>query len=55
MDEDVTTNDLVGSTKIKMSSFTRVAQFDEWFEIKFEGKSAGTVHLKTHWIPDPKK
>ena len=52
MDEDVTTSDFVGSTKIKISTFTRVTSFDEWFNINYKGEPAGKIHLKTHWTPE---
>ncbi len=50
MDEDVTTNDLVGSGVHKLSSLVVDGHgMDEWFEIQYKGKSAGRVHLKCEW------
>ena len=45
MDEDVTTNDHVGSTTIKLSALCSNGGIDEWFEIQHKGKVAGKVHL----------
>lgn len=55
MDEDVTTSDFVGSTMIKISTFTRLASFDEWFNINYKGEPAGKIHLKTNWTPETYK
>lgn len=52
MDEDVTTSDEIGSATIKLSSLCMNGGMDEWFDIQFKGKKAGSVHLKGDWRPD---
>ena len=48
----MTNNDLVGSGITKMSSLIIDGHgIDEWFEIQYKGKSAGSVHLRTEWEP----
>ena len=39
-------DDFVGSTSFKLSSISIDGGFDDWWKIQFEGKLAGTVHLK---------
>ncbi len=51
MDEDVGADDLVGESKIKLSSFCVNGGLDEWYEIYFEGKPAGKVHFRGEWHP----
>ena len=50
MDEDTTSNDIVGSTSIKFSAL--VMNKDDWYEISYKGKVAGTVHLVNQFIAD---
>jgi Ca2+-dependent lipid-binding protein len=45
IDEDITTNDHVGSATIKLSALCTNGGIDEWFEIQHKGKVAGKVHL----------
>ena len=52
MDEDVTTSDTVGEAVIKLSALCMGGGIDEWFEIQFEGKTAGKVHLKGIFTAD---
>ena len=54
-DEDVTTNDLVGKSTIKLSSLCIAGGLDDWFPIQFKGKQSGQVHLKGVWKPTPAK
>jgi Ca2+-dependent lipid-binding protein len=51
MDEDLTKADLVGETNIKLSSLCINGGLDDWFEIQFKGKKAGSVHLRGEWRP----
>jgi hypothetical protein len=51
LDEDLTKSDLVGETNIKLSSLCVNTGLDEWFDIQFKGKKAGSVHLKGEWRP----
>ena len=46
-DQDLTTSDAVGFTKLKMSSLIINGGVDSWFTIMYDNKSAGEVHLKT--------
>jgi Ca2+-dependent lipid-binding protein len=50
-DEDVTSSDLIGETTIKLSSLCVGTGFDDWFQIQYKGKEAGTVHLISEWKP----
>ena len=46
MDEDVTSSDMIGQASIKLSSLCAGGGMDEWFDIQYKGKKAGTIHLK---------
>ena len=48
-DEDVGSDDCVGSAVIKLSSFCVGNGVDEWFEIQHKGRKAGMVHIKSQW------
>ena len=50
-DEDVTTSDTVGTTKIKISSLCVNGGLDDWFPIQYRGKQSGQIHLKGIWKP----
>jgi len=50
-DQDFTTSDAVGFTKIKMSSLMINCGVEDWFTITFENKKAGDILLKTHFEP----
>ena len=50
-DEDPTSSDLVGESKIILSSLVINDGLDDWFVIRFKGKKVGTVHLKVKWFP----
>lgn len=54
LDEDVTKNDVIGSSTFKMSCLCVNQGIDEWFEIQYKGKKAGSVHLKSVWTPASK-
>ena len=51
MDEDIGKDDMIGEAKIKLSSFCVNGGLDEWYEIYFEGESAGKVHFRGEWHP----
>jgi Ca2+-dependent lipid-binding protein len=51
MDEDVTSSDTVGIATIKLSALISDGGIDEWFEIQYKGKSAGKIHLISHFTP----
>ena len=44
-DQDMTTSDAVGFTKIKMSSLIINCGIDDWFTIMFDNKPAGEIRL----------
>ena len=50
-DQDMTSSDAVGFTKIKMSSLMINCGIEYWFTVMFENKPAGTVLLKTEFYP----
>ena len=50
-DQDLTSSDAVGFTKIKMSSLIINKGVDDWFTIMFDNKPAGEIFLKTHFEP----
>merc|ERR1719350_1645431 len=51
MDEDVTDNDTVGTSNVKLSAFCAGTGVDEWFPIQHKGRQAGQVHIKSTWKP----
>ena len=51
-DEDVTTSDLIGAVDFKISALCIAGGLNDWFNIQYKGKKAGTIHLKSEWIPD---
>ena len=40
-DEDVSSDDLVGKTTIKLSSLCITGGLDDWFPIQFKGRQSG--------------
>lgn len=50
-DQDMTTSDAVGFVKLKMSSLIINKGVDAWFDIMYENKGAGQVHLSTVFEP----
>ena len=55
MDEDVVSDDHVGATFLSVGNLIIKGGVNEWFEIYYKQKSAGTVHLATTWQPATKK
>jgi Ca2+-dependent lipid-binding protein len=56
MDEEVASDDHVGECTVKLTSFigakdSKTAEMDDWWEIFYEGKSAGHIHMKAIWTP----
>ena len=45
MDKDVTSDDKVGETQVKVQAMIINGGIDEWFEIQYKGKLAGKVHI----------
>lgn len=50
-DQDLTTSDAVGFTKIKMSSLVINCGIDDWFTIMFDNKPAGEIRIQTEFAP----
>jgi len=50
-DQDLTTSDAVGFTKIKLSSLMINCGVEDWFTIMFDNKPAGEILLKSHFEP----
>ena len=50
-DEDPCKSDLIGEANVKLSAMCINGGLDEWFELGYCGKKAGSVHLKGHWHP----
>ena len=51
LDQDGTSDDLVGDSKIKLDQLAVDGGLDEWFVIRFKGKKVGNVRLKSKWFP----
>ena len=51
MDEDVTSSDFIGMTVLKVSSLTLNNGVNDWFEVTYKAKSAGSVHLQSRFQP----
>jgi len=49
MESDFKNDDEIGSTSISVKSLC--AGKDEWFDLQYDDKSAGTIHLKSEFIP----
>lgn len=50
-DQDMTSSDAVGFTKIKMSSLMINCGIEDWFTIMFDNKPAGEILLATTFAP----
>ena len=50
-DQDVTSSDAVGFTKIKMSSLMINCGIEDWFTIMYENKPAGEILIKSQFEP----
>lgn len=55
MDEDVTSNDEVGSVSLALAllctkSFDNQFQ-DQWHNLQYEGKTVGQIHIQSKYIP----
>ena len=56
-DEDYFWDDIVGSTKLQVSSLInggRSSGFKNWYPIYFEGEETGQIHIKGVWEPKDK-
>ena len=52
-DDDVGKDDMVGEGSSKLTALVHENGIDEWFDIQFQGKPAGKLHLKCVWEPAP--
>jgi Ca2+-dependent lipid-binding protein len=50
-DQDLTTSDAVGFTKIKMSSLMINCGVEDWFTVMYDNKPAGEILLQTTFEP----
>ena len=50
-DQDLTTSDAVGFTKVKMSSLMINCGVEDWFTIMYDNKPVGEVLIKTQFKP----
>ena len=50
-DQDLTSSDAVGFTKVKLSSLMINCGIEDWFTIMFENKPAGDILLSTTFEP----
>ena len=50
-DQDLTTSDAVGFTKLKMSSLIINKGVDAWFDIMYENKVAGSIRIISKFEP----
>jgi len=50
-DQDMSSSDAVGFTKIKMSSLIINCGVEEWFTVNYENKSAGEILITTTFHP----
>lgn len=50
-DEDKGRDEKIGDGESKLSAFCCQSTWDEWFVIEHKGRSAGKLHLKSHWAP----
>jgi len=50
-DQDLTTSDAIGFTKIKMSSLMINCGIEDWFTIMFDNKPAGEIFISTTFTP----
>ena len=53
MDDDPGNDDLVGDCTVKLSGFIGEDNkgMDDWWQISYEGKAAGHIHMKSEWHP----
>ena len=52
LDEDVTTDDFIGSAVIKIRNLVTGNGVKEWFTLMYKSKNAGQVYMETTFKPD---
>ena len=50
-DENVTDDDLIGETEIKVSALCFPGGIDDWWHIAWRGKKVGELRMKGDWTP----
>ena len=50
-DENVTDSDDIGEAIVKLSAFCVQGGIDDWWQISYGGRKAGSLHLKGEWFP----
>ena len=51
MDENVSTDAVIGEASVKLSSLCVNGGLDDWWAITWKGKKAGSLHMKGDWCP----
>ena len=51
MDENITSDSLIGEASVKLSSLCVNGGLDDWWTITYKGKKAGSLHMKGDWKP----
>ena len=51
MEEDVSSDDFIGMTVLKVSSLVYNNGVNDWFDVTYKSKSAGSVHIQTRYVP----
>lgn len=52
-DEGKAINTTIGSVKLDLVKIIKKNVYDDWLEIFYNNKSAGTLRIKTEWKPYP--
>ena len=51
VDEDVSSDDFIGMTILKVSSLVYNNGVNDWFDVTYKSKSAGSIHIQTRYVP----
>ena len=51
MDENVSSDTIIGEASVKLSSLCVNGGLDDWWTITYKGKKAGSLHMKGDWTP----
>ncbi|TNV83345.1 hypothetical protein FGO68_gene2056 [Halteria grandinella] len=55
-DQDLLTNDLVGSANFKVSAYcANLREKQEWIILHYKAKNAGEIHIQTKFVPNESK
>lgn len=50
-EEDTLSNDLIGDASYRIDTFCKADQ-DKWVDIFYDKKKAGSVYIRTHYVPE---